>query len=127
MKNVIIRTFQDPSVNKRSGPFNLFLPGAKGKPKYMLIETTDNEESGGGGEDFSLGPSEDCPKGVAYQDSTPCQKKEATCTKDPGDKECPQIKFKCQVLTKPGDLHDGKVIWYMTNREEMHNVGNDCI
>ena len=93
----------------------------------MLIETTDNEGSGGGGEDFSLGASEDCPKGVDLHDSTQCKTKEATCTKDLEDKECPQVKFKCILLKNPNHTENGKVIWFMTNRDEMHEVRRDCI
>ena len=91
-----------------------FLPGATGKPNYMLIETTDSEGSGGG-EDFSLALSacpKERPKGPGVTNKTPCKQKDLICKYDHIITSCPQIPFKCTWQGGSRDLN-----WYYENKE----------
>ena len=91
---------------------NPVLPGAQGKPKYMLIETKNKGGGDGGGEDFSLGAwsAAECPKAM------PCG--------DCGEK-CNQnaYNFKiCQYDDKQVNCIGGGVWYYAKEDQERSSI-----
>ena len=56
----------------------------------------DNDEESGGGEDFSLGPSE-CPKKNPDENNKiPCKQEKGICPYDHKEISCGKAKFKCK-------------------------------
>ena len=110
--------------DKGSGQFKFTCQALKREGESCDGQLTwhiDNDEESGGGEDFSLGPSE-CPKESPDQNNaTPCKQEKATCPYDFDDKSCGQAKFKCMKGKegKYGNKHGGEWTWKIDNWGEL--------